>query len=94
MNQKVDVICQNCRDGKIIPIKVRMTDEDGIMQQFVIKNYKEVAAFTDGYTMPNEVRVGGRCSQRKYECYVNVFNKLQKFYLVFNLTDVTWSLVT
>ncbi len=94
MRQKVDVICQNSVDGTLIPIKVRMIDEDGITQQFVIKSYKEVAAFTDGYTMPNEVKISPNCMQKKFECKVQVMDRMQSFFLIFNKNDLTWMLMT
>ena len=30
--QLVDVICQHNKDGSMIPIRVRLTDEDGAVQ--------------------------------------------------------------
>lgn len=41
--QKVDVICQHSVDGTIIPLRVRMTDEDGQRQMFNIKEYLDVS---------------------------------------------------
>lgn len=33
-NQFVDVICQHKTDGTIIPLRIRVKDEDGIYQEF------------------------------------------------------------
>jgi len=35
-----DVICQHKTDGTIIPLKIRIADEDGEYQIFNIKSYK------------------------------------------------------
>ena len=37
-----DVICQHKTDGTIIPLKIRITDEDGEYQVYNIKSYKDV----------------------------------------------------
>ena len=36
--QLVDVICQHNKDGSMIPMRVRLTDEDGAVQTYTIKN--------------------------------------------------------
>ena len=44
----LDVICQCCHDGKIIPIRIRIT-EDGDEYAYTIKEYKQTnvdGAFT------------------------------------------------
>ncbi|MCR4675363.1 MAG: hypothetical protein K5675_10145 [Lachnospiraceae bacterium] len=40
-NQPIDVICQHTKDGKLIPLKIRLVDEDGEVQSFVIKGYRD-----------------------------------------------------
>ena len=35
----VDVICEHSRDGVIIPIRLRLTDEDGLQQTYDVKGY-------------------------------------------------------
>lgn len=42
-NNFIDVICQHTRDGQIIPLRIRVMDEDGIYQTFSIKSYKEIS---------------------------------------------------
>ena len=37
----VDVICQHSRDGSLIPIRVRVVDEEGEFQSYTIKGYKD-----------------------------------------------------
>lgn len=38
-NAFVDVICQYTTKGEIIPLRIRIHDEDGVYQTFVIKAY-------------------------------------------------------
>ena len=42
-NSKIDLICQHCMDGSIIPIKFRVQDEDGVLQECYIKGYKDTS---------------------------------------------------
>ena len=42
-NSKIDLICQHCMDGSIIPIKFRVQDEDGVLQECHIKGYKDTS---------------------------------------------------
>lgn len=40
---KIDLICQHCMDGRIIPIKFRVLDEDGNMQEYKVKGYRDTS---------------------------------------------------
>lgn len=42
MPEPIDLICQHCRDGSIIPIKMRIKDEDGELQEYKIQGYRLV----------------------------------------------------
>ena len=42
-NKKLDFICQHCMDGSIIPIKIRLRDEDGELQEFKIHGYRDIS---------------------------------------------------
>ena len=39
--KQVEVICQHKFDGRIIPIKFKIIDEDGFAQEFMIQRYKD-----------------------------------------------------
>ena len=45
MNKRypVDVICQYSRDGTIIPIRIRLDDEDGIQRSYKVCGYRELS---------------------------------------------------
>ena len=40
MRRKADVICQHTIDARIIPLKIRIQDEDGEMQTYSVKGYR------------------------------------------------------
>lgn len=68
---RIDVICQHTREGKIIPMKIRVKDEDGEFQTFVIQGYKDKNTYGE-YTLGNEIRVT-RCNIYNFECKIHVF---------------------
>ncbi|MBO6107810.1 MAG: hypothetical protein J6P16_00210 [Eubacterium sp.] len=37
----IDVICQHSRDGTIVPLKIRIRDEDGEYQAYTIQGFRE-----------------------------------------------------
>ena len=39
-SQAIDVICQHCRDGSIIPIKIRVQDDEQINNVYIIQSFK------------------------------------------------------
>ena len=45
VNPKIDLICQHCTDGRIIPIRFRVCDEDGEQREFNIKSYREKSEY-------------------------------------------------
>ena len=78
-----DVICQHKIDGSIIPLKIRITDEDGEYQVYNIKSYKDVSNRT-AYTMPNGTSVTPANHLWKFECKISVFNTLKRIQLFYN----------
>ncbi len=40
--KNIDMICQHNSDGSIIPIKIRMEDDDGMMQEYKVRAYKDL----------------------------------------------------
>lgn len=41
MDNRVDLICQHTMEGNIIPLKIRLRDEDGELQEFAVKGYRD-----------------------------------------------------
>ena len=86
-NRPIDVICQHTRDGKIIPIKIRLQDDDGEFQVFRISSFRPVSEKGVHY-LPGGVAVGN--SIWCYECRFNVFNREKTAYRLYNISDGMW----
>lgn len=85
--QIIDVICQHKRDGTIIPIKIRLKDEDELYQEFVIKSYRVV--YRPGQCMlPNEIPT---MSHRwEFDCKIVVLSMERKIKLSYNAHEGLW----
>ena len=86
----VDVICQHTKDGDVIPMRVRVTDEDGTYQAYTIKQYRKVSK--DGaYTTPDGIFV---CNKTMiFECKITVFEQDKTIRLYYELERGTWKIV-
>ncbi len=56
MNANIDFICQHNKDGTIIPLKIRLQDEDGVYQEYKVHGYRDVSS----------------CGITCFDCKVNV----------------------
>lgn len=83
----VDVICQHRRDGSIIPIKLRIEDDNGEFQTYQIRAYKDLKTYGE-YTMPNYVTA--KSAIHRFECKVVVFNEEKRIFLYYNTFDNKW----
>ena len=45
MDNKIDFICQHTMDGAVIPLRIRLRDEDGELQEYTIKGYRETSQY-------------------------------------------------
>lgn len=87
--QKVDVICQHGHDGTLIPLKVRVRDDDGGFQVFVIKAYREVS-HPGGHIMPNGIPSTTHTWQ--FECKIQILDMEKRIKLFYNAYDNFWKL--
>lgn len=87
----IDVICQYTTDGTIIPLKIRIKDEDGMYQVFAIKSYKELSHAGE-YTSPYGTKT--HSLNWSFLCQIQVVNKLLNVELFFNGTDHLWKIVS
>ncbi len=83
----VDVICQHSADGTIIPLRVRLTDEDGLRQAFTIKGYKDLSHLGTR-TMPDGVYVTDKTLV--FECKICVLNRERIIMLYYDLPGTVW----
>ena len=83
----VDVICQHTRDFKIIPMRVRIQDEDGEFHTYNIKSYKDTSP-SGTYQMPNGMHVTR--GMWTFECKIMVFDSIKRISLFYNPSDNKW----
>lgn len=87
MEKKLDIICQHKLNGEIIPIKIRLTDEDGEMHTYLVKAYKVIERPCDG-CLPNHVKT--TMSIWTFECKISVFEKQQIIRIHYNVYQGRW----
>lgn len=90
-NQFADVICQHKADGTIIPLRIRIKDEDGIYQEFNIKGYKNLTHI-GSYELPNGVCTGNN-HLHHFECKIMVLGQQRLLKLFYNAYDCKWKIV-
>ena len=91
-NQFVDVICQHRTNGTIIPLRIRVKDEDGIHQEYNIKSYKDLT-HVGSYSLPNGIMVSSSNHIHYFECKILVFNQYRLLKLFYNAYDCRWRIV-
>ena len=90
-NRKVDMICQLNKDETIIPMKMRLVDEDGMLQEFQIRGYRIVN--TDGdYKLPSGLHVSSNGMFQLYECKILILGRERVVRLIFNKRNLIWML--
>lgn len=91
VDKNIDVICQHTRDGLIIPLRIRLIDEDGMFQNFVIKSYRDRSFHAPNYTMPNSETVGRRQTWI-FDCKIQVFDSIKVVTIIYNTYEGKWML--
>ena len=87
-----DVYCVHQKDGTIVPIKIRIEDEDGLLQSYQIKGYRMLDG--EGNTiLPSGAGVGSN-TNLNYECKITVFEKERRIKLLYRKFDNKWIIVT
>ena len=87
--QPVDVICQQNRDGTVIPIRVRLTDEEGATQTYTIKEYKDLS-HQGTREMPDGVYVTDRTFV--FDCKVLAFGRIKAIMLYYEPSGTIWKM--
>lgn len=86
----IDVICMHGRDGSIMPIKIRVVDEDGAYQTYMIRGYKDLTNYGK-YSLGSGTQVTNHIW--KFECRILVFEVEKKIVLMYNAYDNRWRLM-
>ena len=85
----IDAICQHSKDGSIIPIKIRLTDEDGVCQEYMIQGYRVLSVAIDQRT-PDGLYVTPHTTV--YECKITVFQRERTVCLYYRNGEGIWSI--
>ncbi len=82
----VDCICQHNADGELIPLRIRIRDDDGEYQLYTIHECRQLE-LNPGQLTPE--KVDPTIYDLVYECHVNDFGRDRKFRLYYNLRSTT-----
>ncbi len=83
-----DVYCVHQTDGSIIPIKIRIEDEDGQRQSYLVRGYRQVD-FDGNSVLPSGMDVGSN-SNLNFECKIVVFDTEKIIKLLYRKYDGKW----
>ncbi len=85
----VDVICQQNRDGTMIPMRVRLTDEEGATQTYTIKEFRDLS-HQGTREMPDGMYVTDMTFV--YECQVLAFGRYKMIRLYYEPSGTVWKM--
>ncbi len=87
----VDVICQHNKDGTIFPIRIRLTDEDGLVQTFNVKGFKDL---THQGTRTTQDGVYVTDNTIVFECKIVVLDRIRIVRLYYSAYEMVWRMVS
>ena len=90
-NRNIDMICQHNCDGTIIPMKIRMEDDDGMVQEYRIRSYKDMSHSPGSFELPDAGHVHSS-GIYPFECKIESFGREQVLHLFYNSYEHTWKL--
>ena len=89
-DNRIDVICQHTRDARIVPIKIRVRDEDGEMHNYMVKGYRDISR-------PGVYATSGMQQIERYdyiyECKVVIFERVHTVKIMYNSHENLWYLL-
>lgn len=72
LDNSIEVIVQYTKEGKIVPMRMKIQDEDGMYQSYVIRQFREKTI--TGLDL-KEMNISSTDNKNKcYEVKINVFN--------------------
>ncbi len=88
-NLFVDVICQHSKDGRIIPMRIRIQDDDGMLQSYTIKGYKELSRPEEHLTCYGTL---AHSSNWIFLCRIQILNTYKNIELLYNSINNLWKI--
>ena len=87
--EPVDVICQFNKDGGIIPLRVRIVEDDGEYHAYTIQSYRDMS-YRGAYTTSGGVFVSN--STLYFECNIMVLGMLKTIRLYYDTGSRLWKI--
>ncbi|MCR5099642.1 MAG: hypothetical protein K6B14_11955 [Lachnospiraceae bacterium] len=87
--KKLDVICMMGGDDVVIPLRIRIEDDDGVRQAYSIKDCRDIShrgtcTRPDGVFVTNEMLV--------FACKIDVFGALRPITLYYDTGKSRWTM--
>ena len=89
-NKAVDVICQINKDGTMFPIKIRLVDEDGLIQTYMIKAYRDLS-HKGTFQLPSGIIATSTIFP--FECKISNFGREHIILLYYHADLHQWRMV-
>ena len=91
LENRVDVICQHSRDGEVIPLRLRVCDEEGELHAYTIREYKDLSG-RGAYTTRDGIYVTDR--MQVFECRIHVLGRTRLVRLYYDHVRNLWAMLT
>ncbi len=88
-NRTIDMLCFIRSDGTMVPVRFRMADDDGLMQEYKVKSYKDLSD-RGSFEMPNGVVATS--SIFPFTCKIDCFGCEKELMLYYNCFDHVWTI--
>ena len=92
-NRNIDMICQHKADGTIIPLRIRMLDDDGAYQEYKVRTYRDLSYRGQTFDMPDVSRVH-TSGIYPFECRIESFGHERTLKLFYNSYEHTWKMTS
>ena len=85
--EKLDVICEHKADGEIIPLRIRIRNEEGEYLAFSVREYRDLS-HRGNYTTGDGVFVSN--NTLVFECRIEVFGSKKTVRLYYDVHRSRW----
>ena len=86
---RIDVICQHSRDGGVIPLRLRVCDEEGELHAYTIRSYRNLSG-RGAYTAADGTYITDRLLV--FDCHIQVLGRIRTVRLYFDKVRNLWAM--
>ena len=87
--EPLDVICQFNKDGSIIPLRIRIMEDDGEYHSYTVKSYRDMS-YRGAYETSGGVFVSN--GTLFFECNIEVFGMKKTIQLYYETGNRLWKM--